>query len=706
MTRAPSSALDVLARSVHIITNGNAEAREMQVDGTRRISAALREYEAASLQLPTGSGKALALLSAAAERCLNGERVLISTESLSLQKQVLEKDAPVMQQAVRELAGVDLGVAVLKGTNNYLDPRKLIAAGCLLAGLEDEPHSVDALITSVQKASRSRVNDQDLQGADWRLLRSLVLWGLLQYQAPDAPGDRHSCGLTFTTAEWAHVSATSAEATGADDYWLTPKVVSARERVAEADIVVVNHTLLAIQAAKGVPVVSGNINYGVFHHILVDEAHALPDEVRKQGAAEVSASRVHGVSRALKGVMAADEQAVFAHEGRQLADALSNALRGTLGRDEQLRLQEDENPLGTLSDVLPAWARKAGKAIAGSKASVNGRTALAAMRAEGVVNDFCAAVASVSQHRSGEARYLESGDWGVAAKSSPVDVAMKLRHNLFTRTDELTGAPVALGVACVSATLPTGFPVQVGIAAQTVEYESPFTEAHERSALYIPSGITHRDALLTSGRFDTSRHALWATGQIVELTSANGGSALILAATAKAGQAYVKALRERTNLTVHSQWDADAASVVSVWREDHSSVLVGTRSMMTGIDAPGETCSLVVLDRIPRKPGNPIDDARVESLMERGLDRWAAANFVYVADAALLEEQAKGRLVRAKSDRGVFACLDPRLLKYPRGAFPSYPEPARKAYMKPLYAFGGRFTELADATEYLRSRTP
>jgi ATP-dependent DNA helicase DinG len=127
---------------------------------------------------------------------------------------------------------------------------------------------------------------------------------------------------------------------------------------------------------------------------------------------------------------------------------------------------------------------------------------------------------------------------------------------------------------------------------------------------------------------------------------------------------------------------------------------------MTGVDAPGETCSLVIIDRVPRSPSNPIDDARVDDLNERLGDRWAADRFVYAVDAALLLDQASGRLVRATSDTGMVACLDPRLLKAPGGRPGplTYPEPTRQVYMAGLYQFGVKIAAKADALEWLAGR--
>ena len=208
-----------------------------------------------------------------------------------------------------------------------------------------------------------------------------------------------------------------------------------------------------------------------------------------------------------------------------------------------------------------------------------------------------------------------------------------------------------LNVVCLSATVPAGFGAQTGLWAPIDSYESPFEVAYaDHTALYVPrlddDGLDRisKPAGKNRRRFDTSAHVAWAAEQMAELVAANGGSALILSATTRAGQEYARLLRTAAGgrWTVLSQWDGRAPRrIVADWRADTTSVMVGTRSLMTGVDAPGQTCTLVVVDRVPRAAGNVVDDARVEALADRlELDHWAADRLVYYADARTLLAQA------------------------------------------------------------------
>jgi ATP-dependent DNA helicase DinG len=151
---------------------------------------------------------------------------------------------------------------------------------------------------------------------------------------------------------------------------------------------------------------------------------------------------------------------------------------------------------------------------------------------------------------------------------------------------------------------------------------------------------------------------------------------------------------------VRSQWDpASRSKTIAQWREDRTGVLVGTKSLMTGVDAPGDTCSLVILDRVPRSRNNPVDEARTNSVAAAtDTDYWSATNATYVSDAATLLEQAAGRLIRSGGDRGVFAFLDPRL--HPKSAFKMAARD-RRTYMAALEAFVKRSSDRSVVDSYL-----
>jgi len=727
----PVTALDILQTTVRLTVGERAEPRPGQVALTALASNAMNVRGHAAAVAPTGSGKSYSLGAPAFERAaLWGERVMISTESLTLQKQIFEKDFPRLAEATLQLTGEEVTFAVVKGTSNYIDPRKLTSTAALITGLDDGIRKTKDWQEALFRAKPTSEIMAALDGADFEALRKLVMWCFIQYDDENLVGDRHSCPIKVSEAEWRLVSASSAEAAGEKDHYYVPKAILAKERASAADIVIVNHTLLAIQAAKGINIVLGNRTYGHFDHLLIDEAHALPAEVRKQGASVISG----GVLMSL--IYKVDKLAANAGRwktaGEHLADALDRELRQFLGGPTQKKVEKDDDPLGDVGVMLTSWVKDAQKLLKPAAESTNVRTMLDGKRTVQRCDELLEAIASCSKFRAGDARWVEVPEapagasrrsWA-AANASPVNVAQKLLNNLYTidrLTDEGAGADdetapdaddvINLGVVAVSATLPEGFVHQAGLRTAVVEYASPFEDAYAGSCLFIPNGVPHMMALTTPGysgrrKFDTAQHQKWAAEMARRLIEANGGSALLLAASARSGKFYVEQLRRQfPGLHIFSQWDGPTAtSTVDDWKADPSSVLVGTRSLMTGLDAPGNTNSLVILDRIPRSPSNAQDDARAEDMISRGVDKFNAERFVYAGDAALLEAQAVGRLIRAAADRGMAAVLDPRLLKYKRSQFPGYAEATRQTYMKPLSAFGVKLSDEDTALGWLRAR--
>jgi ATP-dependent DNA helicase DinG len=768
----PHAALDAILNDVVEQITGNPDARPRpgQLALSHDILDAMVERGGqASGVAATGVGKGLAYLGPAILlAATRGDRTVISTESLALQAQLLDKDAPMVVAAARRLHQVAPKVAVLKGWSNFACGRASVAAAQHILG---DPFSGGALSERGMDALAGRVEQMiadgativgpmaallgeeaavDIDGRDVPMgeIAPLVSWALRQHGLGGytQPGDKSSYPGKTSPTSWGAVSVTPAECVGANSCPFSElcKPAKAKQAAAEADIVITNHSMLATQAANALAVVIGSKKLGVFDHIIIDEAHALPAQVRSQGAKEVSGRRVLGVVKALRSVMDDKDRGVASvlNDGATLADEieaeLSHVMSRATGREAVVKLAEGDNPVRDCGGLLESWLDRAGGMLDHATSNARGDTEMKVRRVKGRIDTMKADLKAVVDHRVGVARWVDQDTRGpgrawTAAHSSPVEIGGMLVGNLWTApipddeetpepsedlsTERITGAwgedRYELSVVAVSATLPGGFAREMGMRAQPGDYPSPFEAAYGASALYIPRAVTPADiAALSSSygsqakpKFDTKAHVAWAASIMSELVNANGGSALVLAATADAGKTYAAQLRAAAHgrWEVLSQWDGNALrQTTAAWRENHHAVLVGTRSLMTGVDAPGDTCSLVVVDRIPRAPGNPVDDARVEALMKRlETDKWAADKFVYASDAGLLLEQAAGRLIRSMTDSGMVAVLDPRLLKI--GPF-RYQEQTRLIYMKALARFERKVSLLDDATAFLEQR--
>lgn len=720
----------------------DAQGRPGQVSLVGHIEEAIGSTGHVVGACPTGVGKSFSLLAPAMVAAAKlGQRSIISTESLSLQAQILEKDAPVAAAACEKVTGTRPKVAVLKGFSNYVCGQTARDTAETLTDTAGTRPSLPSLRSKLKRLLTRK--DVTLDGRPFDVANGvpLLLWALSL--STNTAGDKQSYEGTITPELWETVSVGPSECLGDScPLFDACKPRGARAKAAEADIVVTNHSMLAVQAAKGVPVLIGNKTLGEFHIIMIDEAHALPGNVRSAGASEVSASTVNALTRSVARTLDESDSKV-AHlikEGHALAEELNDELaamaRGT-NPGETCKIKETADPVEHSGDMMIGWARSIKNALEPVTRSSNVKAKLQAKRLGGRLDAFIANVAQVKLHRVGTARWLELKTPPATAKNqapywtanaSPVNISGLLQANLWTapvmadEDDELAQAMKEAGepleeetetypmtVIAVSATLPSRFGYQIGLTAENVNYPSPFDAAYENSMLYIPKLSAAEIPEMypgwrpgTKGRFDPRLHQEWAAKKNVELVDANAGSGLILSANAAAGKAYTEALRRaaKGRWQVLSQWDGlSTRQLINIWRDDESSVMVGTKSFMTGVDAKGRTCSLVTIDRIPRAAGNPVDDARVEAIMDAlQIGKWSADTYVYVSDAALLLEQALGRLIRSVSDFGMAAILDPRMLKTGPS---SYPEPTRKVYKDAAARFSKVTTSQAAAEEYL-----
>jgi len=800
----------VLEAAVHLATGlATAEPRPGQRALAHDVLEAMTGRDRVVAQAPTGVGKSFShLVPAAVMAVATGERTVISTESLALQSQIIDKDAPTVCAATTSVLGSAPRVAVLKGWGNFACSLRATHSAHTLLGKPDDdtaPEDPVAALTDLarelpapppegagkkRRPARAKVADTDTDtDTDTVDIDGVVIpraeatpllrWALTE-GAVHGSGDKNSYTGTVSEASWSTVSVSTSECVkvGQCPFGTVCRPDAARAAAAAADIVVTNHSMLGVQAATGAPVVIGSQRLGLFRHLIVDEAHRLPGVVREQGAAAVSGSRVTRIQRGLSALLDVNDELVAAllTAGNVIKDAVDQSLAEqaatTSKKESVLRCSEGMDPLSATGELLTGWLGRVNMMV-GNIETDDQKTQIKKMRVTGAVISLKADLDAVREHRDGVARWVEKGSepssrfargTSAAAKSTPVEVGGSLAFNVYSA--EVPGAlkghpevpekdwlgtssetsetqfliaqslaerslaveeweageeyipPVkhlvnrpryGLSVSAMSATLPNGFGRDAGLHRPTRSYESPFDTAYGRSLLFVPRASAPEDVEALNGgwpggkvRLDTSRHTAWAASIIEELVQANNGSALILAATAAAGRSYADRLRAAGNgLHIHSQWDGGALrQITAEWRDDVGSVLVGTRSLMTGVDAPGETCSLVVIDRVPRAAGNPVDDARVEALTRAVGDRWLADSLVYASDAALLLEQAAGRLIRSVGDSGMVAVLDPRLLK--TGSF-SYAARSRDTYMGALHRFARKTADLDVALEFLRT---
>jgi ATP-dependent DNA helicase DinG len=605
------------------------------------VWASMKSRTHLAVQAGTGTGKSLAYLvpafQLAADRC---GPVIVSTATIALQRQLVDRDLPRLSETLREPLGHAPSFAIFKGRGNYICKHKLKNAP------EDDAEA--ALI------SRANATGGTL-GAHVKRLH--------EWAEQTATGDRDELVPGVPDTAWRQASVNARECIGAGKCGFGSKCFSekARKSAADADIVVTNHALLAIDA----------LGEGILPEhtvVIVDEAHELVDRVTSVASGELS---VIGVEIAVRraGKLAPDaDVARLTDAGAALGPLLAPMPANRLDVLDSVL----SDALGGLRDAAAGCAlaaRKQAEAEGGLDATRQAAVQLAlvalddiAATADRIVTSF-----ELDVEEREEVVWIDRAEdnapGGVAGASAlrvaPLEVAEELAQHLFgERTVILTSATLTLGGSFVPLAKRWGLDVDSqGHEWDGIDVGSPF--AHGKSGiLYVAKHLPPpgRDKLA-----DDYLQELW------ELIQAAGGRTLGLFSSMRAARQATTALRDSLKFPLLCQGDDSTGQLVKQFAEDEPTCLFGTLSLWQGVDVPGPSLRLVVIDRIPfPRPDDPLSSARTRAAEARGGNGFME---VSAAHAALLLAQGAGRLLRSMDDRGVVAVLDPRLVTKRYGDF-------------------------------------
>jgi ATP-dependent DNA helicase DinG len=524
---------------------------------------------------------------------LSGKRVVISTATKALQDQLAKKDLPFLQQHV----GVPFEFAVLKGRSNYLCRQR---------------------IREVSGGDDTLELDDDV-GALGREIARLIEFGA----EAKSSGDRADLPFEPRPKAWSSVSVSAMECPGAAKCPSGDECFAerARQAAALADVIVVNTHLYATHLATGGYVLPD-------HDVVVfDEAHELEDVAANNLGLELTSGRFRALARAARPLVKADTADDLDSAGLLFEDALAEWRNRRLPPDLGQRLAE----------TVALCAERARRLVAEVRSSEgdDGRKARALQAGGHLVGDL----AVLADIKDGDVAWVEGPAHAPVLKVAPVDVSVRLAAALW---DE---RPAVL----TSATVPPNLIDRLGLPAErtdTLDVGSPFPyESH--ALLYC---ATH----LPDPRKPDYEAAM--IDELDWLIRAAGGRTLALFTSWKAMHAAADALRPRLPYEVLAQSDLPKPALIRAFTEDESSCLFATMGFWQGVDVPGRSLSLVVLDRVPfPRPDEPLMQARRDKAGP------GAFRLVDLPRAATLLAQGSGRLIRSSTDRGVVAVLDPRL---------------------------------------------
>jgi DNA polymerase-3 subunit epsilon/ATP-dependent DNA helicase DinG len=653
------------------------ELRDEQLAMAREVAEALNSGQPLIVEAGTGTGKSLAYLTPAAYYALqNDARVIVSTDTINLQEQLMGKDIPLLQRLIAGTTLMDakaaagLRFAQLKGRRNYL---------CMLrfATLRRSP---------------------SLSVAEGQLLARILVW-LRQTET----GDRAELSLSSQEdSVWQGLSADSETCLSFACQYARHGACflqRARRRAEASHIVVVNHALLLSDIAVGGHVLPE------YRHLVVDEAHNLEDEATSQFGFQATDSdvralvdRVHhrlprgragGLVESLRQqqragrpyaqspdlAVVADDLASEAENARRalplLFDLLSSFLFDRAAEqgdyDPRLLLNRAMRVQPDWSNVEVAWENL--DVPLGKITRLLGRVNEDATPEEGaeeIVAEISGVLQEARRLRDGIASVLARDDvdtiaWMTYGRSSssvmlcaaPLQVADTLRARLFADRESavLTGATLSVAgrFNYVAGAVGLDEPRELMLG-------SPFDYARS-TLMLIPSDVPEPNSTAYQEEFEAA---------VVDLCRASEGRALVLFTSYGSLGATHTAVRrhlEHDGILVLGQGiDGPPKSLLNALRENARTVILGTSSFWEGVDVAGEALSLLVIARLPfAVPSDPIYVARSE-LYEDPFQEYA------LPQAVIRFKQGFGRLIRRKTDRGVVVVMDRRLRSKTYGA--------------------------------------
>ncbi len=610
----------------------NYEHRPGQIRMARAVAQAIDKGRHLCVEADTGTGKTLAYLLPA---LFSSKRVIVSTGTRNLQEQIFFKDIPFLENAL----GRKLSVCYMKGRSNYLCRKKL--AEMEGAHYLFSPHDPEYL-AAIRDWSRVTPTGDRSELTD--LPDDIALWHRLDARRETCSGQK--------CPDFAQCF-----------------VTRIRQRALESDIVIVNHHLffadLSLRQGDFGAVLP---DYAV---VIFDEAHELEDVATQYFGVVVSNYRFEEFTR---------DAAKVLKEGGSGSDFLEDQLERLAGRSidffgrfkaregrfamhdlgSGLDLRRGPTPDDSVSESYRELLVQVAATEAGLANIPTHSDALDALvrRAAELQQDLH----SVFESPSGlNVYWYELRGRGVFAWASPIQISSILGERLFAKVN---------CAILTSATLSTGGDFRF-----------------IRSRL----GIEHADELIVGSHFDFARQAIlyiprdipepreegWlpaACRQLERILAASKGRAFVLFTSYTQMELVHNALRGRLEYPMLLQGTRSRSGLLDTFRSTPNAVLFGTSSFWQGVDVQGEALSCVVIDKLPFSvPSDPVVAARIRHVNDTG----GNAFYEYqIPEAIILLKQGLGRLIRSRSDRGILALLDKRVLtkRYGRTFLESLPQ--------------------------------
>lgn len=597
------------------------EHRPQQLTMAEAVVNAFSQNEHLIVEAGTGVGKSFAYLVPAIVFALAaGEKVVISTNTINLQEQLINKDIPFLKQVI----GEDFKVALAEGRSNYLSLRRLRRHEEKGQGIFDRESDLNEFERMKEWASQT----SDGNKASIEPQPPQPIW-------LDIASDRHDClGKECPTYSKCF-------------YYKMRKLAF------QADLIITNHHLLFTDLEIKMKGGKGVLPH--YLYLILDEAHHIEKAVTKQFGIELSNTRVERYLNSLYNVKGTKGLFIRKNSPTELVEDTWRAWENQFAAIRQYtggaptRLIEStyfvENLLSQPLSKIGAHLKK----LSDNAESEDDQQELSSHknRCDDIRSDF---ELMLDHSRRDHVYWIAESQSRSVLHANPLNVGDTLNENLFQKKKS---------VIMTSATLSTNqnfdhFRQRMGLTqARSLLVGSPFNY-QQQVEYYCPTDMPDPN----SPHFTNAA----ASKICIYLEHTHGKAFVLFTSYRMMDEVYQEALPyiEQLGIDVIKQGEGISRSaMLTEFKKNLNSVLFGTSSFWEGVDVQGESLSCVIIVKLPFEvPTHPLVEAKHNRIRANGGNPFAELS---LPEAIIRFKQGFGRLIRTTTDTGIFVVLDPRI---------------------------------------------